>query len=194
MKTHSDDKNKQKMPPFLKSLQYGFNPGILCVLLCYLPIFVQFSDLVPFASTSKNWILKVPAYLVWLARGLLVSLLPLPLVEVYRRKKSDLEDISKNRSLVTGGPFKILRHPEYLGEMFFLVLLTLAVIPVFPFTPVTLACDLLVIIGFNILARKEEQVNLAKWGDAYERYMKQVPRFNILKGLWRLAIPASGDR
>jgi protein-S-isoprenylcysteine O-methyltransferase Ste14 len=193
VKTHTDDKNIQKMPPFLRSLQYGFNPGILCVLLCYLPIFAQFSDLAPFASTSKTWILKVPAYLVWLARGLLVSLLPLPLVEVYRRRKSHRGDISKSRSLVTGGPFKILRHPEYFGEMSFLVLLTLAVIPVFPFTPVTPACDLLVIIGFNILARKEEQVNLAKWGDAYKRYMKQVPRFNMVKGLWRLAIRASGN-
>jgi protein-S-isoprenylcysteine O-methyltransferase Ste14 len=87
---------------------------------------------------------------------------------------------------VTEGPFKIIRHPEYFGEMSFLVLLTIALHPIFPFTLVTLGCDLLVIIGFNILVRKEERVNIAKWGDAYKLYMQQVPRFNIVKGLWRL--------
>lgn len=35
--------------------------------------------------------------------------------------------------------------------------------------------------------KKEERFNLRKWGDEYRQYMKEVPRFNFILGIWRLA-------
>jgi len=32
----------------------------------------------------------------------------------------------------------------------------------------------------------EEKINIEKWGDEYLRYMKEVPRFNFILGLWWL--------
>jgi protein-S-isoprenylcysteine O-methyltransferase Ste14 len=70
------------------------------------------------------------------------------------------------------GPYARLRHPQYAG--FFLImtgfllqwptLLTLAMYPVLVWV-------------YARLAMAEERDSLARFGDAYRRYMAQVPRF-----------------
>lgn len=70
------------------------------------------------------------------------------------------------------GPYARLRHPQYAG--FFLImtgfllqwptLLTLAMYPVLVWV-------------YARLARAEERDSLARFGDAYRRYMAEVPRF-----------------
>lgn len=81
-------------------------------------------------------------------------------------------DEDKSRPLLTEGPFGRSRNPLFLGIMlgqfgFFLALPSL-------FTGVCL------IVGVSVLvrqARREEQALAAAFGDTYQRYRQQVPRW-----------------
>jgi len=33
---------------------------------------------------------------------------------------------------------------------------------------------------------EEKKLDIPKWGDEYLQYMKEVPRFNFILGIWRL--------
>lgn len=41
------------------------------------------------------------------------------------------------------------------------------------------------IVCFWLLARKEAEYNIGKFGDNYREYMKKVPMWNIIRGLRR---------
>ena len=83
-----------------------------------------------------------------------------------------LYDAQQVRALATTGPYSYVRHPQYVGFILvmlgFLVqwptILTLAMFPVLAFMYVK-------------LARNEEQDAIAEFGDAYRKYMAEVPTF-----------------
>ncbi len=41
------------------------------------------------------------------------------------------------------------------------------------------------VLGLFLQSRKEDDFNLRKWEDEHRQYMKEVPRFNFILGLWR---------
>lgn len=75
-------------------------------------------------------------------------------------------------TLATTGPYAYVRHPQYVGFVFVMLgfllqwptLLTLAMFPV-------------LVLMYMRLARTEEREALAQFGDAYRRYMADVPAF-----------------
>jgi protein-S-isoprenylcysteine O-methyltransferase Ste14 len=83
-----------------------------------------------------------------------------------------LFDAQKSGTLATTGPYSYVRHPQYVGFILvmlgFLVqwptILTLAMFPVLTFMYVR-------------LARLEEREAIAEFGEAYRRYMAEVPGF-----------------
>jgi protein-S-isoprenylcysteine O-methyltransferase Ste14 len=83
-----------------------------------------------------------------------------------------LFDAQKSGTLATTGPYGYVRHPQYVGFILvmlgFLVqwptILTLAMFPVLTFMYVR-------------LARLEEREAIAEFGEAYRRYMAEVPGF-----------------
>jgi protein-S-isoprenylcysteine O-methyltransferase Ste14 len=46
--------------------------------------------------------------------------------------------------------------------------------------------QLILILGMFLGPVKEDKINTMKWGDKYRQYMKEVPRFNFILGLWNL--------
>jgi protein-S-isoprenylcysteine O-methyltransferase Ste14 len=132
------------------------------------------------------FMIRFPSPIIWISGVLLATMIPLPLIEVYRRKKGNHNGKTGIGSLVTEGPFRVVRHPEYIGEMGFLLLLTVVLSPIFPFTLVSILSNILVVFAFSILAIKEEKINTQKWGEEYRRYMEEVPRFNFIKGMFNL--------
>jgi protein-S-isoprenylcysteine O-methyltransferase Ste14 len=76
-----------------------------------------------------------------------------------------------NHKLVDWGPYRYVRHPSYLGYflMFIGFLLLwhdlLALIP------------LVAIPGYGLITRREEEMLLAKFGEKYVQYQKNVGRF-----------------
>lgn len=85
---------------------------------------------------------------------------------------TDLHAAQQRHQMATTGLYTRIRHPQYDGfiaVMFgFLLqwptLLTLAMFPV-------------LVVMYIRLARKEERESIAQYGDAYRRYMEQVPGF-----------------
>lgn len=74
--------------------------------------------------------------------------------------------------LVTGGVYRYVRHPQYLG----LVILTVGLLIQWP-TIITLAMWPVLILMYYRLAKREEREALEAFGDRYEEYKQHTPMF-----------------
>ncbi|RWD30232.1 MAG: isoprenylcysteine carboxylmethyltransferase family protein [Mesorhizobium sp.] len=92
-----------------------------------------------------------------------------------------LYDAQQNRSLATNGPYSYVRHPQYAG----FILVMLGFLVQWP-TLLTLAMFPVLVVMYVRLARAEEREAIIEFGDAYRKYMAQVPgfipRWNRLSG------------
>lgn len=84
--------------------------------------------------------------------------------------------MAEARALVTEGPYRIVRHPLYLGEE---IVLLGAFIPV---ASVPAALLLLAQIGFQVLRIRNEEAVLARAFPDYTPYAR--PRARLIPGLW----------
>jgi protein-S-isoprenylcysteine O-methyltransferase Ste14 len=41
-------------------------------------------------------------------------------------------------------------------------------------------------LHYHTSIKEEKMLDIPKWGDEYRQYMKEVPRWNFILGLWRL--------
>ncbi len=74
--------------------------------------------------------------------------------------------------LVTEGPYRFVRHPQYLG-LFSIAFGLLVMWPTFP----TLLMFPLLVAMYIRLARKEEREMIQRFGDEYREYMRRVGMF-----------------
>lgn len=89
-------------------------------------------------------------------------------------------EVKNEELLVTDGLYRYMRHPQYTG--IFLAVFgqivhwpTIPTIILFPF----------IVAAYLHLARKEEQLMLARFGDDYGIYINRVPMFFPKKELWK---------
>jgi protein-S-isoprenylcysteine O-methyltransferase Ste14 len=80
--------------------------------------------------------------------------------------------LDQNHRLATGGPFRILRHPIYMG-MNLLALGTALWVP----TAIVWAGFVLMAIGSDLRARAEETLLAHAFGDLYREYCARTRRF-----------------
>lgn len=80
--------------------------------------------------------------------------------------------LDAGHQLATGGPFRLLRHPIYMG----LNLLAIGSAIWVP-TPLLWTAVGLMLIGSDLRARGEERVLLTAFGDAYREYCARTRRF-----------------
>jgi len=85
--------------------------------------------------------------------------------EVYRATK-------KGR-IATGGPYALMRHPQYTG--IFLALFGEGVVH-WP-TLFSLTAFPIIVAAYSLLARKEEQRMTERFGNKYREYQQRVPMF-----------------
>jgi len=91
------------------------------------------------------------------------------------------ESIVRTTVLVDSGVYAVIRHPQYLGLILFvlaLVLMSQHWLSVFSG-----------VVGSALFYRdvlREEQMSVKKFGDDYKRYMQKVPRINFVLGIIRL--------
>ena len=84
------------------------------------------------------------------------------------------------------GPFRIMRHPGGFGFMVWFIFLSIALSAHVPFTILSVVAIVIIVVYHYYVVYIEEKYNILKWGDEYRQYMKEVPRFNFIKGLWNL--------
>jgi protein-S-isoprenylcysteine O-methyltransferase Ste14 len=87
--------------------------------------------------------------------------------------------------LLREGPYGVMRHPATL-YMVLPILLPIILSTYVPFTPLAVAAiiTMIVYVYYSCLL-EEKKLDIPKWGNEYLRYMKEVPRFNFILGLWR---------
>jgi protein-S-isoprenylcysteine O-methyltransferase Ste14 len=83
-----------------------------------------------------------------------------------------LYEAQRQHSLATTGPYAHVRHPQYVG----FVLVLFGFLLQWP-TLLTLVMFPILVIMYLRLAKSEEREALAEFGDAYRRYMAEVPAF-----------------
>ena len=84
------------------------------------------------------------------------------------------------QAVVTRGPYRFVRHPQYVGYM----LLAAGFALLKQHWAITLLAPL--VLGlFVALAMQEEKVLRARFGQSYTAYCQRVPRFNVALGLIR---------
>jgi len=93
-----------------------------------------------------------------------------------------LYEAQTRHELATGGVYARMRHPQYAG----FILVMLGFLVQWP-TILTLAMFPVLVVMYLRLAKAEERDALAKFGDAYRNYMKEVPGF-----IPKLGGPTSG--
>lgn len=88
--------------------------------------------------------------------------------------------------LLKDGPYSVMRHPAG-GLMILPILLPIILSEYVPFSPLSVAAIVVMIVYICYGVRmEEEELDIPKWGDEYRKYMKEVPGFNFILGLWRL--------
>jgi protein-S-isoprenylcysteine O-methyltransferase Ste14 len=83
--------------------------------------------------------------------------------------------------VVDSGIYAVVRHPQYLGFMLFVLALVLMSQHWLSVISWVMGCTL-----FYRDVLTEEQMSIDKFGDDYKRYMQKVPRMNLLLGVIRL--------
>ena len=91
---------------------------------------------------------------------------------VYFRSWRFRATVDKSHQLATGGPFRIMRHPIYMG-LNLLALGTALWVP----TAIVWAAFVLMAIGSDLRARAEETVLKQAYGPSYREYCARTRRF-----------------
>lgn len=104
-----------------------------------------------------------------------------PFIVLAKAGKPDADRTYMETSImVRQGPYRLVRHPQYLGYIFLnlgFMLLTQSWLAVVFAT--------LAIGGFIALAAEEEKQLYIRFSRDYAKYCQDVPRFNIIVGLIR---------
>jgi protein-S-isoprenylcysteine O-methyltransferase Ste14 len=91
------------------------------------------------------------------------------------------ESIVHTTVLVDSGIYAVIRHPQYLGFMLFVIALGLM-----SQHWLSIASGVLGSALFYLDVQREERMSVVKFGEDYERYMRRVPRMNFILGVIRL--------
>ncbi len=82
--------------------------------------------------------------------------------------------------IVTTGFYAIVRHPQYSA----FILWAIAAMCLFQdWIVILLGIPVIVLTYFDMI--REDERNIQKFGDSYRQYMKNVPRANVLMGLFQ---------
>jgi protein-S-isoprenylcysteine O-methyltransferase Ste14 len=135
------------------------------------------------ALIPKLGAVKVPA-LTYVGWGLMVpaAMLTFPSFYFLKRGGKPASGWEETTAVTARGVYRIIRHPMYFGTALFAVALALVLQSL---AAVGLACA--VIVFAYAASRLEEKSNLKKFAEGYRAYAGEVPRWNLILGLWRAA-------
>ncbi|MBN1762073.1 MAG: hypothetical protein JW878_03185 [Methanomicrobia archaeon] len=102
------------------------------------------------------------------------------------RKRGGLLKADETITFYKTGLYRIMRHPGALGGVLWPILLPIILSAHVPFTILSAAAIIVMIVYLYIGVILEEKISIRKWGTVYSEYMAEVPRFNFIVGLWNL--------
>lgn len=90
---------------------------------------------------------------------------------VARGRYSVAWEMPEDQQLVTGGPYRYVRHPSYLGYSLMFSGLFLVWLNLIALAP------MVGIPGYVALAKPEEELLMSRFGQRYREYMRSTGRF-----------------
>ena len=166
---------------------------IAWAILCFLPGIAKSANPEILSPLVQLPTLKFPTAAVYSSTILLVSAI---CIEAYvfhwRVSRGGLGSEDDTVVLIKEGPYRIVRHPSTVDWTIGFITITIAISDYAPFTVLSILGNTALIICHYKGTLAEEELNLKKWGDEYEQYMKEVPRFNFIRGLWNLRKEETG--
>jgi protein-S-isoprenylcysteine O-methyltransferase Ste14 len=97
-----------------------------------------------------------------------------------KKARTSKEEDASRPVLVESGMYAFVRNPEFLGHI--LIIFSLVFIAQKWFS-IIIGAALIALLWVAIV--EEEKSDLEKFGDAYEDYMRRVPRIDLLAGIIR---------
>ncbi len=157
-------------------------------VLCFLPTIAKFSGLEVLSFFAQLSTIKFPSIVIYLSIALFIAAIPPAISSMrYRIRRGGCHSEDDTVILLKSGLYRIVRHPTDAAFTIFLVTL-----PIF-LSKLLVSFTILSIIGISLIIALnyytsvgEEKLNIKKWGDDYRQYTKEVPRWNVIRGLWNL--------
>ena len=161
--------------------------GIVGFFLCILPTVYKYSrfEILSFSTQFKT--IDIPLIIIGIFVAIAIALTPLFVYSSRLRKQIGgcaAEDFTV--VLVKEGPYYIIRHPTHLSTLAWIIAIVFFISPWVSFTLLSILGILMIILAFYLMEIQEERFDQVKFGEEYRQYMKAVPRWNIIKGLWNL--------
>lgn len=163
----------QPDPPKIRARDYpGLGLGKLLLTIQFVMCVIQ-------GSGTVGWLAAIGVAFALIAAAVLI----VPVIQFKRVGGVAKGDIFANTTTVVDtGLYAIVRHPQFtaawvLAIAFSLYSQRLAVI----------VLGLVAIAAFLVDFRRADTRNIEKFGEAYVEYMRRVPGWNPIAGLWRLS-------
>ncbi len=167
-------------------------PGVFAIIgitvwgiLCFLPTVAR--DLGTLNFLAQLPAIKIPAVASFSAIIFAIAVTPLAAYShSIKIKKGGCRHEDHTIILIKEGPYGILRHPEVFVGLIWLVAIPIILSPLgLSFTFLSILGEAVMILALFLQAKLEEQFNVLKWSNEYRRYQEEVPRFNLILGIWR---------
>ena len=158
------------------------------VILCFLPAIAQSSGFRTLNFLTQLPVIEVPTSVTYVAVVLFIAAIPLTVSGMYFNiKKGGCRSEDETIVLLRSGPYRIVRHPSNLAWSVFFVTIPIMLRGYVVFTILSVVGMVaMVALHYYASVKEERELDLRKWGDEYREYMKEVPRWNVLRGLWNL--------
>jgi protein-S-isoprenylcysteine O-methyltransferase Ste14 len=169
-------------------LKFGWWIYLIWMVLCFSPALAKYNQwkYISFLNKIPSYVL--PDVVIYIAIVLFIGALVLTAwSSQYNIRKGGVHSEDYTIILFNSGPYKLLRHPSNLSWSIFSIAIPIILSKWVPFTFLSII-GIIAIVSLHYYSSiiEERMLNLRKWGNAYREYMEEVPRWNIIAGLWRL--------
>jgi len=166
---------------------WEFIPWVIYIILWLLPTWARHFKLDFLEWFAQLRAITFPSVAIYISIVLVVvGTFFLAWGTLSHRKRGGLKKVDEAIILYKEGPYSVMRHPQASGGMMWPFLLPIILSEYASFTVLSIAAIVIMIIYFYYGIHMEEKLDIEKWGDEYQRYIKEVPGFNFILGLWRL--------
>jgi protein-S-isoprenylcysteine O-methyltransferase Ste14 len=157
-------------------------------ILCFLPVIARETGLGFLSFFAQLPAIEFPAIVVYLSIILFIIMIPLTAWGMYfNSRKGGCRSEDHTVMLLKRGPYAIVRHPSGVAWAIFFATAPIILSVVVPFTILSVVAIVgIVAYHYYECVVEERELDVPKWGKEYIQYMKEVPRFNFIKGLWNL--------
>jgi len=184
--TSKDGLKELKKRGLLEPERWEIVPWAIYFILWLLPMVSRQTDLefLVFFARLPSFIFPGVVIYISVAIGVLGTLIGIWVSRMHSKMGGLKHD--ETVILLKEGPYGVMRHPA-IGYMILPILLPIILSTYIPFTPLSVAAIITMIVYVYYACLLEEKaLDIPKWGNEYLQYMKEVPRFNFIKGIWNL--------